>query len=214
MEKGAYSHEDYERVKDIIERGRTGSYTDDDYKRVLDILLSERLKDVESHVEHIKSENLKKAYRRNVYDAYKERITDKDGKLTFATFDSYLDAVRRSEKLRQEPRADWQKMDDAALVEVQNKKLTDDFWEWVGNLFTDEEWPELLFNGWTPDGYRKYIPNTLENASRIMNKQAKTNADDWKGWNATKAALLKKMRTLSDIRKMKDRLRTKEARGV
>ena len=210
MEKGAYSHEDYERVKDIIERGRTGSYTDDDYKRVLDILLSERLKDVESHVEHIKSENLKKAYRRNVYDAYKERITDKDGKLTFATFDSYLDAVRRSEKLRQEPRADWQKMDDAALVEVQNKKLTDDFWEWVGNLFTDEEWPELLFNGWTPDGYRKYIPNTLENASRIMNKQAKTNADDWKGWNATKAALLKKMRTLSDIRKMKDRLRTKE----
>ena len=209
-EQGSHTHEEYEAVKDIIERHNAGNETEEDYKRVLDILLSERLKDVEEHEGNIKGENLKKAYRKHAYDDYKERITDQNGKLNFSTFDSYLYGVRHSEGLRNNPRMDYSRMDSASLDEVIKRGLTDDYWRWVENLFTDEEWPEVLFNGWTPDGHRKYIPNTLQNASRIMNKQADNNADDWNGWNATRSLILKKMRTLSDIRRMKEQLRSKE----
>lgn len=210
MEQGLHTHEEYERVKDIIERNNHGERTEVDFQRVLDILLSERLKSVEEAEGRIKNETLRKAYRKKVYDDYKARITDENGKLNFAPFDSYLEAVRRSENLRNNPRMDKIKMDGAALDEVSSKGLSDDFWKWVDGLFTDEEWPELLFNGYDADGRRKYIPNTLQNASRLMNKQNKINADDWNGWNATKAALLKRMRTLSDIRRLKDNLRTQE----
>lgn len=66
---------------------------------------------------------------------------------------------------------------------------------------------ELLFDGFDLDGNRKYIPHTLENASKMMNRESETNSYGATGFSPTRAVLLKKMRTLEEIRKNKDKLK-------
>lgn len=210
-ESGPHTHEEYERVKDIIERNNNGTETAEDKKIVLDILVekeNERYADMVKRVGG-KEKAVKEWAKKHHYEAL-AKLTDENGELYYGTFDRYLDDVRRSEQLRNERRIDSYKTEDNSLQQIMQAGLTDDYWKWVENIFTDEEWPEMLFAGFTPAGYRRWIPNTLENASKLMNKQSERNADDWNGWNATKSLLLKKIRTLSDIRKVKDQLKTEE----
>ena len=65
----------------------------------------------------------------------------------------------------------------------------------------------MLFDGFDWDGNRKYVPNTLENASKMMNREEEKNAGGQSGFGQTRAILLEKMKSLDDIRKNKGKLK-------
>ena len=85
--------------------------------------------------------------------------------------------------------------------------LQEEFDKWL--IEKEEKYgvKEMLFDGFDWDGNRKYIPHTLENASKMMNKESETNSYGATGFSPTRAVLIKKMRTLEEIRKNKDKLK-------
>ena len=94
----------------------------------------------------------------------------------------------------------------AAVDFVTNNKLEEEFQQWVQDKEKKYGTKSVLFAGWTPDGDRKYVPNTVENASRLMNKEPEQNAYGNGGLSATRSLLLRRMDTLEDIRKHRSEL--------
>lgn len=86
----------------------------------------------------------------------------------------------------------------------------DDFDKWLSDFDKRFDIKEYIFDGYTRDGDRKYIPNTLANASRLMNREELQNAGSHGGFNATKGQLIERMNTLADIRANKYRLTSQE----
>ena len=102
---------------------------------------------------------------------------------------------------------------DATLAKAEEQvqaDYKDDFDKWLSDF--DERFgiKEYIFDGYTRDRDRKYIPDTLANASRIMNREELQNAGSHGGFNATKGQLIERMNTLADIRANKYRLTSKE----
>ena len=214
-EQPRYSKEEYDRLYAIVGDKSSSSLTKEEKQQVLDILMSEKQQEVDAKIKNAEDKGVgeNKPWRTNYLNMlkgevedYRKRITDENGEIYFATLDSYIYDVYKAERLRREPRLDSYRTQDNALQQISEAGLNDDYWKWVGGLLNDEEWPEMLFAGRDYEGRRKLVPNTLENASRLMNKAGDANAVDWNGYNATKSLMLKKMRTLSDIRKYKNML--------
>lgn len=69
---------------------------------------------------------------------------------------------------------------DATLNEVENyiktNNLTDEFNTWLEGKEKEYGIKEVIFDGFTPSGNRRYVPNTLENVSKIMKKQGRNGA--------------------------------------
>lgn len=145
-------------------------------------------------------------------EEYRKNLLDDDGYIWFANGDNFIHDNWRDEKRRQNPQPDWYGTDNDASYRIAKEGLSEDYEKWKEEqLFGDGDFEEKLFAGYDRDGNRKYLPNTVENASRLMNRHSDTNAYDQGGLNATKSSLLKRMSTLSDIRKNKYLLQSKEA---
>jgi len=86
----------------------------------------------------------------------------------------------------------------------------DDFDKWLIDFDKRFGIKEYIFDGYTRNGDRKYIPDTLANASRLMNREELQNAGSHGGFNATKGQLIERMNTLADIRANKYRLTSQE----
>ena len=86
----------------------------------------------------------------------------------------------------------------------------DDFDKWLNDFNKRFDIKEYIFDGYTRDGDRKYIPNTLANASRLMNREELQNAGSHSGLSATRGQLIERMNTLADIRAHKARLTSQE----
>lgn len=82
--------------------------------------------------------------------------------------------------------------------------LRREFAEWENKTIDNLGYEEVLFAGYDRNGYKKYIPNTPANASRLMNKQSDTNTNQNSNLGETKSMLLDKLRTLAQIRKHRD----------
>jgi len=89
---------------------------------------------------------------------------------------------------------------------VRENNLEEEFQKWLQDKEAQFGTKSVLFAGWTPDGDRKYVPNTVENASRLMNKEPEQNSYGNGGVNATRSLLLERMETLSEIRKNRGQL--------
>ncbi|MBQ8051630.1 MAG: hypothetical protein IJ197_08690 [Bacteroidaceae bacterium] len=123
-------------------------------------------------------------------------------------------------------REDSQKISDEAkreaaveaMLDIRRKSLTDDngkLWfakgdNYVHGVWKDEQRRKNPKTDWYPSGNRRYVPNTLENVSRLMNKEQATNAYDNGGLSATRARLLQRFTSLAQIRKNKDLLNSDE----
>lgn len=104
---------------------------------------------------------------------------------------------------------------DATLSKAKEQvqaNYKDDFEKWLNDFDERFDIKEYIFDGYTRDGDRKYIPNTLANASRLMNREELQNAGSHGGFNATKGQLIERMNTLVDIRANKYRLTSKEGK--
>ena len=94
----------------------------------------------------------------------------------------------------------------AAVDYVQENGLKGDFDAWLDNLDDRFGIEEVIFDGYTRDGDRKYVKNTIANASRLMNQQPIQNATSYGGLSATRGQLVERMSTLAQIRANKHRL--------
>lgn len=89
---------------------------------------------------------------------------------------------------------------------VRDNNLDGEFQQWLQDKEKEFGVKEVLFAGWTPDGDKKYVPNTVENASRLMNKEPDQNAYGNGGLSATRSLLLERMDTLEEIRQNRGQL--------
>ena len=97
---------------------------------------------------------------------------------------------------------------NATLNEVEDyiktNSLTDEFNTWQEGKEKEYGIKEVIFDGFTPSGNRRYIPNTLENVSKIMKKQGRNGATGaWASFPNFAARLMPSYGTLEDIRSKK-----------
>jgi len=84
--------------------------------------------------------------------------------------------------------------------------LMKDYERWEEDFAKRCNIKEVIFDGFTPSGNRRYVPNTLENVSRLMKKQGRKGSSGLASFNNFCATLLKEMKTESAIRNEKGKL--------
>lgn len=97
---------------------------------------------------------------------------------------------------------------NATLNEVEDyiktNNLTDEFNTWREGKEKEYGIKEVIFDGFTPSGNRRYVPNTLENVSKIMKKQGRNGATGTAvSFQNFAARLMPSYGTLKDIRSKK-----------
>lgn len=122
-------------------------------------------------------------------------------------FDKVQEFVRRVERDNRMTGVDT----DATLNEVEDyiktNNLTDEFNTWLEGKEKEYGIKEVIFDGFTPSGNRRYVPNTLENVSKIMKKQGRNGATGAAvSFQNFAARLMPSYGTLKDIRSKKDLL--------
>lgn len=87
---------------------------------------------------------------------------------------------------------------------IKTNNLTDEFNTWLEGKEKEYGIKEVIFDGFTPSGNRRYVPNTLENVSRIMKKQGRNGATGAAvSFQNFAARLMPSYGTLKDIRSKK-----------
>ena len=122
-------------------------------------------------------------------------------------FDKVQDFVRKVERDHRMTGVDT----NATLNEVENyiktNNLTDEFNTWLEGKEKEYGIKEVIFDGFTHSGNRKYVANTLENVSKIMKKQGRNGATGAAvSFQNFAARLMPSYGTLKDIRSKKDLL--------
>lgn len=93
---------------------------------------------------------------------------------------------------------------------VNNEGLQQEFDKWLSDKEDQFGVEEKLFVGYTNKGDRKYLPNTLENASKLMKKEGRAGATGLYGFNHFVATLAPNAASLAQINKKKGNLSTQE----
>lgn len=119
-------------------------------------------------------------------------------------FDKVQDFVRNVERDHRMTGVDT----NATLNEVEDyiktNNLTDEFNTWLEGKEKEYGIKEVIFDGFTPSGNRRYVPNTLENVSKIMKKQGRNGATGAAvSFQNFAARLMPSYGTLKDIRSKK-----------
>lgn len=100
-----------------------------------------------------------------------------------------------------------QKTLNAASQIIKDAGLEEDFRNWVEGLNNRYQTKEVIFNGFTPTGKRRYIPNTLENVSKLMKKQGRqASIGLGVSFSNFAASVMKANGSLANIRKKKSKL--------
>lgn len=87
---------------------------------------------------------------------------------------------------------------------IKTNNLTDEFNTWLEGKEKEYGIKEVIFDGFTPSGNRRYVPNTLENVSKIMKKQGRNGATGISvSFQNFSASLMPSYGTLKDIRSKK-----------
>lgn len=213
-QRTTHNHEEFEEVQKIFGEGTSTlpSYgrTPEQDKALLALMTKGYEEEVRKQASLIKDEAKREAVAQAMLKRKFDSLVDKDGNLYFAPADSYVYEVWRDEQKRKDPKPDWYATDNEASYRVAKEKLSEEYENWKEQLLSDEDIEERLFAGWTADGNKRYVANTVQNASRIMNKESETNAYGNGGLSASKAGLLKKLKSLSEIRKYRHLLKSGE----
>lgn len=94
----------------------------------------------------------------------------------------------------------------AAQQYIQDKGIKEDFDSWKEKLNDRYQVEEVIFAGYKDDGNRKYLPNTVENAVKVMKQDGKNASVGSASFSHFVASILKPMGTLDQIRKKKGNL--------
>ena len=207
-----HSHEEYEELRKLLgdDFRNIRELTKEQNDALLEIMMKPFEEESKASVADIQEAEKREQTYNILLKMYREKLVDENGKLFFAKWNTYLDNVARDEYRRNNPKIDWRDTDYDASKRVNEEGLSEEYAQWKETLLNDNDISEVLFAGFTPSGTRKYLPNTAENASRLMNKQSDTNSYGNGGFGATRSQLLQKFSSLKDIRKNKDLIQNDE----
>ena len=94
---------------------------------------------------------------------------------------------------------------------IHENGLEKDFKQWREGLAERYGIKEVLFAGYTPSGNRRYVPNDLEHASRMMRQAGRAGAEGMNvSFNNFAATVMERTGTTQGIRKRKGQLTTKQ----
>ena len=92
----------------------------------------------------------------------------------------------------------------AAEEYIQSKNLQGEFEKWLEGKTKEYGVKEVIFDGYTPSGKRRYVGNTLENVSRLMKGEGRNGATGWSGsFSDFAARLMPSYSKLEEIRTQK-----------
>lgn len=215
VEKPKYSNEVHKTLNDII-FGVNSVYnlSKNEIKKLVELYIQTELDG------NIKEYN--EAIQRKI-SKYEELIKrGKPNSLQYRVADSYLEDIEKygyplsplinfvndvqRDKIKQGSKNVQKTLNTASQI-IKDAGLEKDFKNWVEGLNNRYQTKEVIFDGFTPTGKRRYIPNTLENVSRIMKKQGRqASAGISISFSNFAAAVMKANGSLDNIRKKKSKL--------
>ena len=157
--------------------------------------LQERIARLTEAIETKKSDRVKKWAQSNI-DAIKEYGFD---------YDSVADFIRDVQyDVREKGKVNEAATIMAAREQIKANNLEADYETWLNGLEERYGIEEYIFDGYTNSGNRRYLPHTVENASKWMKKQGRQGAvATFPSFGTFVAVSIPKMTTLESIRKRK-----------
>jgi len=194
--------------KDLIKKGKT--FGSDVY--------SPRYPRVETVAKDIKTiENNLKKYEKSTgdftYNLDKDNIVESvtDSVLTKA---SYLDSkgIEVPKILNKDGSVDYYDTKRAIQKIIDDKDLYPEYTKYAQNIAQEGNLSERLWVGTDRNGRNKYVPNTLENASKLMNKNELRGGENmaFSGLGGIRARFVKELKSLKDIKNAKGSIQSKD----
>ncbi len=171
---GKYDNDITNEVMRISDNGNKTDYTDEEVAELIRLMNNATGKDndVDAQREKLKARiaSAEKQGNHLLVALKKKRLAELEGVENFyIAADFVKDVVRYN---RKNGKVDVHDTMSVAKEKVENdKKLSADFPSWLDKKTEEYGVEEMLYNGTTPSGKPKYIPNTIDNAVKLMKKQ-------------------------------------------
>lgn len=171
---GKYDNDITNEVMRISDNGNKTDYTDKEVAELIQLMNKATGKDndVDAQREKLKARiaSAEKQGNHLLVALKKKRLEELEGVENFYIAADFVNDVVRNN--RKNGNVDVHDTMGTAKKKVEdNKKLSDDFPSWLDKKTEEYGVEEMLYNGTTPSGKPKYIPNTIENAVKLMKKQ-------------------------------------------
>lgn len=171
---GKYDNDITNEVMRISDNGNKTDYTDKEVAELIQLMNKATGKDndVDAQREKLKARiaSAEKQGKHLLVALKKKRLEELEGVENFYIAADFVNDVVRNN--RKNGKVDVHDTMGAAKKKVEdNKKLSDDFPSWLDKKTEEYGVEEMLYNGTTPSGKPKYIPNTIDNAVKLMKKQ-------------------------------------------
>ena len=173
-QKGKYDNDITNEVMRISANGNKTDYTDKEVAELIQLMNKATGKDndVDAQREKLKA-RIASAEKQGNYllvALKKKRLAELEGVENFYIAADFVNDVVRNN--RKNGKVDVHDTMGAAKEKVENdKKLSTDFPSWLDKKTEEYGVEEMLYNGTTSSGKPKYIPNTIDNAVKLMKKQ-------------------------------------------
>ena len=170
---GKYDNDITNDVMRISDNGNKTDYTDEEIAELIQLMNKATGKDndVDAQREKLKARiaSAEKQGNHLLVALKKKRLAELEGVENFYIAADFVNDVVRNN--RKNGKVDVHDTMGAAKKKVEdNKKLSDDFLSWLDKKTEEYGVEEMLYNGTTPSGKPKYIPNTIDNAVKLMKK--------------------------------------------
>lgn len=177
---GKYDNDITNEVTRISDNGNKTDYTDKEVAELIQLMNKATGKDndVDAQREKLKARiaSAEKQGNHLLVALKKKRLEELEGVENFYIAADFVNDVVRNN--RKNGKVDVHDTMGSAKKKVEdNKKLSDDFPSWLDKKTEEYGVEEMLYNGTTPSGKPKYIPNTIENAVKLMKKQGVAGGD-------------------------------------
>lgn len=171
---GKYDNDITNEVMRISDNGYKTDYTDEEVAELIQLMNKATGKDndVDAQREKLKARiaSAEKQGNHLLVALKKKRLAELEGIENFFIAADFVNDVVRNN--RKNGKVDVHDTMGAAKKKVEdNKKLSTDFPSWLDKKTEEYGVEEMLYNGTTPSGKPKYIPNTIDNAVKLMKKQ-------------------------------------------
>jgi site-specific DNA-cytosine methylase len=208
---GKYDNDITNEVMRISDNGNKTDYTDEEVAELIRLMNNATGKDndVDTQREKLKARiaSAEKQGNHLLAALKKKRLAELEGVENFyIAADFVKDVVRNN---RKNGKVDVHDTMSVAKEKVENdKKLSADFPSWLDKKTEEYGVEEMLYNGTTPSGKPKYIPNTIDNAVKLMKKQGV--AGGYTAFGSELGVFIAKnspeVNTLAAMKKAKDKL--------
>lgn len=171
---GKYDNDITNEVMRISDNGSKTDYTDEEVAELIQLKnkATGEDNDVEAMREKLKVRiaSAEKKGNHLLAALKKKRLAELEGVENFYIAADFVNDVVRNN--RKNGKVDVHDTMSVAKEKVENdKKLSADFPSWLDKKTEEYGVEEMLYNGTTPSGKPKYIPNTIDNAVKLMKKQ-------------------------------------------